>query len=440
MKNVYHLLPCLALFFCACTKNKTETGTAFPSPDGPPPPTKDMVWDTALTREILHDKMLGMLVGAAIGDAMGAPTEMWHRSYIPVEWDHVDTLGPVIREGSAEGTWEDNLPSGSTTDDTRWKYLIGSFLAQKPFHRDSLDTKAFGQYIIDIYLSELDQLKKVDAFKPEPFEKEVMHAAWLQEWAVVAQPYTEGKTDAYVYALNKFYGGEMTCAGMLYTPVIGAYYPGNPEKAYTEAYRLGLFDLGYARDLSALTAALVSEAMRGGAKAADLARVTVSVDPFRYFNSRLSGRVAFRLFRDAKTIAYEANKIEEKDLRNAPPIRLKNWKRDRLYYARVQKAYALLDEKLQDTPFHAAEIHLINLTALEFSQGDFQEALEFVVNYGRDNDTVAAITGAVLGAYWGAKKLPQALVKKSLAVNKKVLGMDLKTLAEQMAHACYRGI
>jgi ADP-ribosylglycohydrolase len=426
------------LCFCACTVKKSDQAVAFPSPDWPPP-LKGMAWDTTLKRDVLQDKMLGMLVGAAIGDAMGAPTEMWHRSYIPIEWNHVDTLDPVIRESSAEGTWEDNMPSGSTTDDTRWKYLSGSFLAQKPFHRDSLDPKAFAQYIIDIYRSELNQLKQVEAFNPEPFEKEVMHAAWLQEWAVVAKPYTEGKTDAYVYALNKFYGGEMTCAGMLYAPMIGAYYPANPEKAYIEAYRLGLFDIGYARDLTALTAALVSEAMRGGARAADLTRVTTSVDPFRYFNSRLTGRAGFRLYRDAKTIAYEAKKIEEKDLKNMPPIRLKNWKRDRLYYARVQKAYSLLDEKLQDSPFHAAEIHLINLTALEFSEGNFQEAIEFVVNYGRDNDTVGAITGAILGAYWGANKLPQALVKKSLAVNKKVVGLDLKMLAEQMTNACYRG-
>ena len=42
--------------------------------------------------------------------------------------------------------------------------------------------------------------------------------------------------------------------------------------------------------------------------------------------------------------------------------------------------------------------HLINLTALLFSNYQFQPAMEFVTNYGRDNDTVAAVTGAILGA------------------------------------------
>ena len=50
---------------------------------------------------------------------------------------------------------------------------------------------------------------------------------------------------------------------------------------------------------------------------------------------------------------------------------------------------------IQRLPFHAGEIHLVNLTALVYSDFDFASALEFVVNYGRDNDTTAAVTGSI---------------------------------------------
>ena len=58
--------------------------------------------------------------------------------------------------------------------------------------------------------------------------------------------------------------------------------------------------------------------------------------------------------------------------------------------------------------------------------------MEFIVNYGRDNDTVGAIAGAILGAYWGESKLPRKMVDQVLTVNKKELGIDLSELANQL--------
>ena len=38
-----------------------------------------------ISREQYHDKVLGLLIGSAIGDAMGAPTEMWGRGDIQLD-------------------------------------------------------------------------------------------------------------------------------------------------------------------------------------------------------------------------------------------------------------------------------------------------------------------------------------------------------------------
>lgn len=58
--------------------------------------------------------------------------------------------------------------------------------------------------------------------------------------------------------------------------------------------------------------------------------------------------------------------------------------------------------------------------------------MTFVINYGRDNDTTGAVTGAILGAYWGADKLPKDMVAKVLAVNKERLGTDLEDVASKL--------
>jgi hypothetical protein len=427
--NYLFILVILGVLGCT-TSPSADKNAAFPSPEWSAFQRTKTGRDSALTREVLYDKLLGALVGAAIGDAMGAPTEMWHRDAIKPQWGYVDTFTDVIRNADPEGTWEDNLPPAGTTDDTRWKYLMGQFLTLPTTRSDSLNSRAFAQFIIDTYLREQTEARNTNAFDPEPLEHQLMHAAWLQEWAKVAKPYLDNNVDAYAEAVARFYGGDITCGGMLYAPLVGAFFPSDPQLAYKEAYRIGFFDIGYARDITGLTAAMNSIAMRPGVSYDQITHVCRTIDPKRYSNSRLIGRRSMWHFYDAKSIASDAKQIDTPD-----PKLHKMWrksKRDALYLTQVSKAYELLDNKLQDVAFHAGEIHLINLTALEFSEGDFMKAMEFVVNYGRDNDTVASVTGSILGAWHGFSKLPPGLARQALETNKRVMGMDLEALARKI--------
>ncbi|QJW90607.1 ADP-ribosylglycohydrolase family protein [Spirosoma taeanense] len=381
-------------------------------------------------RRALYNKVLGMLVGSAIGDAMGAPTEMWTRDAIALDYGFVNRLDTMVREPSPEGTWLYNLPAGGTTDDTRWKVLaINYLLAQK---KKNLAPKEFAQHILTQYQISIQRLKKTEGLAPEPYEARSREMAWLQEWAKVAQPFIANDLVSYSNALSRFYGGEVTCAGMLYAPAIGGFYPGNPELAYTQTYAISVFDLGYARDISGLTAAMVSAAMAPNATPEAILNVLRDVDPEHYFQSRLVGRSAHRILKQARTIVAEANKIQQADRKSLTIPLPKRGPVDTLMLTRMQKAYELLEAQNQDLPFHAAEIHLVNLTALLFSNFDFEKALAFVINYGRDNDTTGAVTGAILGAYWGADRLPKAMVTKVITVNKQRLGTDLEALADKL--------
>jgi len=391
-----------------------------------------------MSHDSLYDKVLGAIVGSAIGDAMGAPTEMWSRENIRLEYGFVDSLDHMIREPSPEGTWDYNLPAGGTTDDTRWKVIISNYFLKNPsdfYAVEGPDPYDFAQTIVDQYTRELESLKDISGFDPAPYEYQMRRIAWLQEFAIVAKFYAEKDMDGYRQAVNKFYGGDMACPGLLYSPIIGIPYPGEPGLAYQTAYKLSVFDIGYAMDITALTSAMVSAAMPNDASPEKILGVLVEIDPQHYFESRLLSRITYRIYKDALFIASEAKKVNsfnDMDLNIPPDIQ------DTLYLAQLQKAFEMLDERNQDVPFHAGEIHLINLTALIFAEFDFQKAMEFVINYGRDNDTVAAITGTILGAYHGSKGLPPDMCSTVIMTNKEKLGIDLEDIAGQLTDMMIR--
>lgn len=385
-----------------------------------------------MSHDSLYNKVLGALVGSAIGDAMGAPTEMWSRDNIRLEYGFVDSLDRMVREPSPEGTWDYNLPAGGTTDDTRWKVFMSQYILKKSsgfYSASGPDPSDFAQGIVDQYNAELTAMKDISSFEPAPYEDQMRRIAWLQEFALVARSYAKKDMDGYRIAVNKFYGGDMACPGLLYSPTIGIIYPGAPDLAYQSAYRLSIFDIGYAMDITSLTAAMVSQAMIYHTSQDKILEVLADIDPQQYFKSRLLGRITYRIYREALFISNEAKKVrsyQPAELPITPDIQ------DTLYLAQLQKAYEMLDDRNQDVPFHAGEIHLINLTALIFTEFNFRKAMEFVINYGRDNDTVAAITGTILGAYHGFDGIPSDMSEAVLKTNREKLGIDLEDIARQL--------
>ena len=407
MKKLAFIFITVLSFSCA-QQEKEGAVTSF---------SKDTMTEFGLTEEELYDKVLGMLVGSAIGDAMGAPTEMWTREAIQLEYGFVEGLDSMIREVSPEGIWKANLPAGGTTDDTRWKSLAVDFLLSQKV--ESLEPKDFASHILKTYEGSLAKLKSTEGTDVEPFENALQEANWLSEWSKVASPYQENNLGGYADSLSKFYGGEMVCAGLLYAPTLGAFFPGNPMKAYQEAYKLSIFDLGYARDLTALAAAMTAAGMAPKASQDSILAI-LRLDPEGYFQSRLVGRTSHKLLKDALTMVSEAKKVD------SLPNRLS------LGNPALTYAYTELDRRQQDMPFHAGEIYLQALTAMLFTDFDLMGTLTFLTNYGRDNDTTASLAGGILGAWYGYAKLPVSEREKVVRVTRDELGIDLKKQAERL--------
>jgi ADP-ribosylglycohydrolase len=362
------------------------------------------------TKSELHNKILGSLVGSAIGDAMGAPYEMWPREEIFQKRGYIEQLDTVFRYKGAEGPWITDLPPGGTTDDTRFKKMMLNFILKQDQNK-KLSPSKFAQHIINQYNSYANE-QPIDSMKLD----------WLIEWVKIAKPFVQKDYLKYQQNLIKFYGGDLACGGLLYSPCIGMYYPGDPAKAYSEAYNLALWDQGYARDLTALAAAMVAEAMKKEPNKEAILDLFNNLDPEGFHNSRLVGRLAAGLVEKAKYIVKKANETDLNGEVNP----------EKIYRIRQETAFKLLHENNENLPFHAGELMLQILTSFIFTDFEFQKSLTFLVNNARDNDTNSAIAGSILGAMIGFENLPVKMRNHVLEVNKSRLGIDLEKMTNDL--------
>ncbi|MDO6515653.1 ADP-ribosylglycohydrolase family protein [Zobellia uliginosa] len=425
------LFTCFLVFLSLACKETT-------SPVDLPAPTKNAYTSDTLelSESIYYDKVLGALVGSAIGDAMGASTEMWHRKDIQLKYGYISSLTPAVRQQSPEGTWGHNLIAGATTDDTRWKYTMVKYLSE---NEGNLTADRFADFISSYYSTltrTISDGKKVP--DTDFLDTQIEKIDWIKEWARVSMAYQESP-EAYLKAMNRFYGGEMSCAGQLYTPMFGLITE-TPEEAYELAYEHSLFDLGYAKDISALVSAMTHMALRTQ-NIDSIINTTTFVDPLGYQDSRLVGRIAYQMAdASVKTILQIKQGSLPDSLTTKDSLLYKvpsGFQGNRKEWMRQEMAYAFLEEHKKAIPFHSGEIYQILITALQYSEGDFEKTLQFIVNYGRDNDTVAAVAGTILGAKDGYSRLPVSLRTQALKVNKENMGIDLEALAREITEKKY---
>ncbi len=416
----------MALFF-SCTSSNESKSVNIPSPI-----KQQITLSTdSLNHDQLKDKILGAIVGSAIGDAMGASTEMWARADIQEQYGYINGLTPALREQSPEGTWQHDLIAGATTDDTRWKYFMGQYLID---NRGQYTPEAFATFINDYYDATVSNLSDdTHKISTDALDEQIEKVDWIKEWARVSKAYAIGDEE-YHKAQGRFYGGEMSCAGLLYSPMLGAVSE-SPEEAYTLAYEHAFFDIGYAKDITATASTMTYLAMYG-VDFHSIIDSSLLIDPYGYRDSRLIGRLVQAAATDADLLITSADKIVRSDSSDVDiPLGYLGTEED---WLRQEYIYQGLEKKQKAIAFHAGEIWDILYTSLLYGEGDFRKTMAFIVNYGRDNDTVAAIAGTILGAYIGYDDLPEDLKTEVVKVSREVMGIDLELLADDMYKNLYQ--
>jgi ADP-ribosylglycohydrolase len=321
-----------------------------------------------LSREALYDRVLGSLVTAGLGDAMGAATEQWRTGEIVQA--HGGLLRRLVRPPA--DTFSAGNEAGQVTDDTSQAY----YLAQALIETDGAMTPEIWKQALIRWAEESPHRT---AMGPTT---RLMVEAW-QRGEDTARIATVGRSTR---KLNSF--GTTNGAAMRVAPV-GLVRPGDVEGACQTALLtcLPTHDTQIAISGACAIAAGVADALQPQA------------DVFSVARACLAG-------------ARRGEELGKERARWVPgpsvPLRIELAIELALRAQSMEEALALLEGYIGNG-VAMADSAPTAIGLFVFAGGDPLESIVGGTNIGSDTDTIAAMSGALAGALRGFQAVPPDL-------------------------------
>ncbi|MEU9845937.1 ADP-ribosylglycohydrolase family protein [Streptomyces sp. NPDC047985] len=336
--------------------------------------------DTKRTVTNLEDRTTGTLVGAAVGDALGGPVEGWAPEAI------VERHGGRVRgivEPFHKDEWRTARPlapyhkgDGHVTDDTLMTHALIRVYEKV---RDHLDAYAVADHLVPDLITNARWIPELEA-EALPLQRIFL----AEKWIVARIHY------GHVDPREAGVGNIVNCGAAMYMAPVGVVNAGNPLAAYQEALDVaGAHQSSYGREAAGVLAAAVAAAFKP-----DATPVSVVED-------------ALGLAKDGTRAAIEAVcevAARYDDFEDAlVPLR---------------QAVAPFDTVGPDyrkpslgarrpSRLHSIEELPVALGMVLVGSGDFRHAVLGSVNYGRDCDSIATMSGAIVGALHGESAVPR---------------------------------
>lgn len=359
--------------------------------------------------EEIDRRVHGMLLGAAIGDAVGGPVEFVYDESLQDVLPRFRTKHDVVLEqadfsrlaerlpmlGYAQwrprpepyAHWLPNAPAGTITDDTRHKIVLIDALRTALDEPDGqLDCRA----IAEAFVAFADRPE----VRTRPGWSELC-SEWDRECLLAARWVCGERDPAVALPPTRLWGGVGTCCGQMMLPPLAALYPGDPERAYLAAYELGFLDNGEAKDINAAIVAGLAFALTQPLPGDDpeqrrvawrgVLDAMIQTDPLRYSEVEFMDRALERWTKQACRIADEAD--------GSPA-----------------KVYELIGEACPRVHAWEAAFLLVEVVALaDFAGGEPLAAMHLALDFGEDTDSAAQLLGALFGAMYGPDVFPVAM-------------------------------
>ncbi|MFJ9031611.1 ADP-ribosylglycohydrolase family protein [Streptomyces sp. NPDC102274] len=328
----------------------------------------------------LEDRTAGTLVGAAVGDALGGPVEGWtpeaiaerhggrvHGIVAPFHKDDWKTARPIAPYHKGDG---------HVTDDTLMTHALIRVYEKV---RDHLDAYAVADHLVPDLITTPRWIPELEA-EALPLQRIFL----AEKWIVARIHY------GHIDPREAGVGNIVNCGAAMYMAPVGAVNAGNPLKAYEEALDVaGAHQSSYGREAAGVFAAAVASAFTPGATPE-----SVVGDALKQAKDGTKSaieavcEVAARYddFEDALTPLREAvapfdtvgPEYRKPSLGARRPSRL-----------------------------HSIEELPVALGMLLVGRGDFRHTVLGSVNYGRDCDSIATMSGAIVGALYGEGSVPK---------------------------------
>lgn len=327
----------------------------------------------------LEDRTAGCLVGAAVGDALGGPVEGWTPEAIAER--HGGRVQGIV-EPFYKDDWRTARPiapyhkgDGHVTDDTLMTHALIRVYEKV---RDHLDAYAVADHLVPDLIGTPRWIPELEA-EALPLQRIFL----AEKWIVARLHY------GHVDPREAGNGNIVNCGAAMYMAPVGAVNAGNPDAAYAEALDVaGAHQSSYGREAAGVFAAAVAAAYRPGATPQSVVEETL------------------RLAKDGTRAAIEAvceTAARYDDFEAAlKPLREAVTPFDTVGPDYRQPSLGAR----RPSRLHAIEELPVALGMLLVGRGDFRHTVLGSVNYGRDCDSIATMSGAIVGALYGEGAVP----------------------------------
>ena len=323
----------------------------------------------------LLDRSLGVLVGSAVGDALGGATEGWTTDQIRERYGGwvTDIVEPFNKD------WRHARPiapyhkgDGHITDDTLMTHALVDVYAQR---RDHLDAYAIAEDLVPLLMGERRWIPELEA------DALLLQRIFLAEkWLVARLHY------GHVDPREAGVGNIVNCGAAMYIAPVGIVNAADPAGAYAEAIEIASpHQSSFGREAAGVLAAAVAAAMADGATARSVvdAAVAVANDGTRTAIEAVAGAASgVREWTDAISVLRAA--VEPFD--TVGP----HYRGPSMDARRPSRTKAI-----EELP--------VALGMVLVADGDYEAAVLGGVNYGRDADSIASMAGALCGALGGRR-------------------------------------
>lgn len=357
-----------------------------------------------------RDRVRGVVISTALGDAMGAPIEKLTYGEIKSKYGRVESLmtrwhkmdlPPDVRLGRVRG-------DGIVTDDTLMTIALMNVYLTEGRHLDAYDMG--NEFVKEIAFRK--------TFVPELNEETLIIDRLFYPEKYIFMRHVLANCDPREGGI----GNMVNCGAAMYIAPIGIVNAGNPKAAYDEAI---LFAMGhqssYGLEAAGVLAACVAKAFEPGVSVDDIVRTAISL-------AKDGTKAAIQeMTQAARGLRHQRDDMD-KVIEVFQAIMLKYSPMGDDVSRHVDKVGIPSNHYTPSRLWSIEELPMA-LAFIVLNDGDYYRSILDGVNSGRDTDSIGVMAGVILGAMYGSEVIRKEDIKQLNKVNR----LDLCAIADRFS-------
>ena len=358
-----------------------------------------------------EDRVKGVLLSAALGDALGAPVEKLSRPQIEQSYGYVEQLttkwykedlGPEANLGRHRG-------NGTVTDDTLMLLALCRVYETEKRHLDAYDLA--NEFIKEIafrptYIPEFRREALIidRLFYPEKH-------IFLRHVLANCEPREGG------------YGNMVNCGAAMYIAPIGIVNAGNPLAAYNEAILFASgHQVSYGLEAAGVLAACVAKAFEPNIQVEAIIETALTY-------AKDGTKQAIKAVTDcAKHLKNQSLSYNEVVTALHDAISPFSPMGDDVH-RKIEKVGIPSNHYTPSRLFAIEELPLA-LAFIIYNDGDYYKSIQDGINSGRDTDSIGVMAGVILGAMYGVAAMKSEDIQLLSETNKIDFDLEAQRFAQ----------